>query len=110
MGTEDVYKRQDLMRPHPDFSLYGMSDRAIIDVADSMTAIKRLVFESGTLTMDELMDAIDSDFAGERGEEIRQMCIAQPKYGNDIPEADEMVKDISRRSACLLYTSSQLTS
>ncbi len=90
---------QDLMRPHPDFSLYGMSDRAIIDVADSMTAIKRLVFESGTLTMDELMDAIDSDFAGERGEEIRQMCIAQPKYGNDIPEADEMVKDISRRSA-----------
>lgn len=90
---------QDLMRPHPDFSLYGMSDRAIIDVADSMTAIKRLVFDSGALTMDELMEAIDSNFAGDRGEEIRQMCLKQPKYGNDIPEADEMVKNVSQRSA-----------
>ncbi len=90
---------QDLMRPHPDFSLYGMSDRAIIDVADSMTAIKHLVFDSGALTMDELMEAIDSNFAGNRGEEIRQMCLKQPKYGNDIPEADEMVKNVSQRSA-----------
>ncbi len=95
---------QDLTKAHPDYSMYGISDRAIIDVADSLLAVKHLVYDDKLLTMDELMDAIDSNFAGERGEEIRQMCLHQPKYGNDIEEADEMVKRISNRSAEIIYS------
>ena len=90
---------QDLTKAHPDYSMYGMSDRAIIDVADSFTALKRLVYEEKVLTMAEMMEALDSNFAGERGEEIRQLCLGQPKYGNDDPEADSMVKKVSDRSA-----------
>lgn len=95
---------QDLTKAHPDYSMYGISDRAIIDVADSLLAVKHLVYDDKLLTMDELMDAIDSNFAGERGEEIRQMCLHQPKYGNDIEEADEMVKRVSDRSAEIIYS------
>ncbi|MBR4744080.1 MAG: hypothetical protein IK082_07825 [Oscillospiraceae bacterium] len=94
---------QDLTKAHPDHSMFGVSDRAIIDVADSLLAVKHLVYDRKVLTMDELMDALDSNFAGERGEEIRQMCLREPKYGNDIPEADEMVKRISDRSASVIY-------
>ena len=90
---------QDVLVPHPDFSMFGISDRAVIDVADSLTAIKRLVFDNRELTMDELMDALDSDFSGERGEEIRQMCLSQPKFGNDIDEVDLMAKEVSAFSA-----------
>ena len=54
--------------------------------------------------MEELMEALDSNFAGERGEEIRRLCLRQPKYGNDIAEADEMVKRISDRSAEIIYS------
>jgi formate C-acetyltransferase len=93
---------QDLLKPHPDYSMFGISDRAIIDVADSMTALKKLVYESGTLSMSEMMEALDSNFAGERGEEIRQLCLRQPKYGNDLPEADELVKKISADSAQII--------
>ena len=36
----------------------------------------------------EMMDALNSNFVGPRGEEVRQMCLNQPKFGNDIDEAD----------------------
>ena len=90
---------QDVLIPHPDFSLYGISDRAIIDVADALIAVKKLVFEDKKLTMTELMDAINTDFAGPRGEEIRRMCLNAPKFGNDIDEVDLLAKDISAFSA-----------
>ena len=93
---------QDLTKAHPDYSLFGISDRAIIDVADSLTAVKKLVYEEKKLTMAELMEALDSNFAGERGEEIRQLCLSQPKYGNDDAEADAMVKRISDESARII--------
>ena len=90
---------QDLTFAHPDHAMFGISARAIIDVADSLLAVKHLVYDDRVLTMDELMNALDSNFEGERGMDIRNLCLRQPKYGNDIPEADEMVKRISDRSA-----------
>jgi pyruvate formate-lyase/glycerol dehydratase family glycyl radical enzyme len=89
---------QDLLIPHPDYSMFGISDRAIIDVADSLTAVKRLVFDEKKLTMDELLNTLDKNFEGPRGEEIRRMCLAQPKYGNDIDEVDTLAGKISKDS------------
>ena len=86
---------QDLLIPDPQHSQFGISDRAIIDVADSLIAVKKLVFEEKKLTMKELVDALDSNFEGARGEEIRQMCLKAPKFGNDIDEVDLLAKDIS---------------
>ena len=93
---------QDVMIAYPDYSLFGMSDRAIIDVADSMTAIRKLVFEEKKLTMAELLDALESNFEGENGEIVRQLCLRQPKYGNDDPEADALVARVSRDSANII--------
>jgi len=59
-------------------------------VADSLFAIKKLVFEDKTLTMKELLEVLKSDFEGK--EDLRQMLRNKiPKYGNDYPEVDEMV-------------------
>jgi formate C-acetyltransferase len=90
---------QDVLIPHPDFSMFGISDRAVIDVADSLLAVKKLVYDEGKLTMTELIDALDTNFEGMRGEEIRQLCLRQPKFGNDIDDADLMAKDVSAFSA-----------
>jgi formate C-acetyltransferase len=90
---------QDVLIPHPDFSMFGISDRAVIDVADALVAVRKLVFEDQKLTMTELMAALDSDFEGPRGEEIRQLCLCQPKFGNDLDEADLMAKEVSAFSA-----------
>jgi pyruvate-formate lyase len=89
---------QDLLVPHPGYSMFGISDRAIIDVADSLIAVKKLVFDTVTLTMGDLLDALDHNFSGTRGEDIRQMCLSQPKYGNDIDEVDLLVAKISKDS------------
>ncbi|MBQ1399585.1 MAG: hypothetical protein IIY83_03610 [Lachnospiraceae bacterium] len=93
---------RDLLIPMPCYSMYGISDRGIIDAADSMTAIRKLVFEDRTITMDELLQALDSNFEGPRGDEIRLMCLAAPKYGNDIPEVDQLASRISHDSATFI--------
>ena len=89
---------QDLLIPDPDSCMFGISDRAIIDVADSLIAVKKLVFDDRKLTMDELLKALESNFDGKRGEEVRQMCLAQPKFGNDLDEVDLLAKKIGEDS------------
>ncbi|MBI2909132.1 MAG: hypothetical protein HYX92_15920 [Chloroflexi bacterium] len=86
------------------YPLWHMKDRALVDVADSLTAIKQLVFDDRKLTLGELLEALDSDFGGEKGEEIRQMCLAAPKYGNDIDEADYMLRDVGKFSASVIMS------
>jgi len=61
-------------------------------VIDSLAAIRTLVFEEGKLTMRELLDALDKDFAGH--EAIRQLCLHAPKYGNNDPAVDQIGRDI----------------
>jgi pyruvate-formate lyase len=102
-GPNCMEKGQDILITDADHS-YGISDRAIVDTADSLLAIKKLVFDEKKLTMDELMNALDNNFEGKRGEEIRQMCLAAPKFGNDIDEADEMVRDVGQFSGSVIMS------
>jgi pyruvate-formate lyase len=102
-GPGCMEKGQDILITDADHS-YGISDRAIVDTADSLTAIKKLVFDEKKLSMDELMNALDNNFQGERGEEIRQMCLAAPKFGNDIDEADLMVREVGMFSGSVIMS------
>ena len=66
----------------------------IANLADSLAAIKKLVFEEHKLTTEELWHALETDFAGDEGERIRQMLINDaPKYGNDDDYVDQLVVD-----------------
>ena len=66
----------------------------IANLSDSLAAVKKLVFEEKRISTSELWSALQSDYAGERGEEIRQMLINDaPKYGNDDDYADKLVRD-----------------
>jgi formate C-acetyltransferase len=62
---------------------------ASTDVGDSLTAIKKLVFDDKKITMAELCDALDHNFEG--CENILQMLLKAPKFGNDDDYADEQV-------------------
>lgn len=93
---------QDTVDADPDHTLQGIGDRGIIDASDALYAVKHLVFDKQLLTMSELMDALDSDFADERGEEIRRMCLSAPKFGNDIEGPDLMARRVSDDSAAII--------
>jgi formate C-acetyltransferase len=62
---------------------------------DSLSAIKKCVFDDHKLTMEELNRTLNSDFEGFDGARVRQLLLKAPKYGNDLSEADAMVKLIT---------------
>lgn len=68
-------------------SLCGM-----VNVADSLAVIKKLVFEEKRATMKELKAALDANWEGY--EELRRMCLAVPKYGNDDDYVDKIAADM----------------
>lgn len=61
-------------------------------ITDALTAIRYHVFDHRTLTMDELLTALRTDFAGPY-ERLRQMLLNRtPKYGNDDDYADNVMR------------------
>lgn len=63
-------------------------------VIDSLVAVKKLVYDDKKLTMDELLEALDTNFEGK--EAIRQMCLNTPKYGNNDPYVDSVGLEIEK--------------
>ncbi|MBI5579847.1 MAG: glycyl radical protein [Deltaproteobacteria bacterium] len=69
-------------------------------VVDSLSAIKKLVFEEKKLTMSELLYALQNNFEGK--EDVRQLLMNVPCYGNNDPYADSIGKALDR--AALEFT------
>lgn len=64
----------------------------IANLADSLAAIKKLVFEEKSVTKEELWEALMTDWESERSQEIQQMILYDvPKYGNDDDYVDQLV-------------------
>jgi formate C-acetyltransferase len=71
-------------------------------VADSLMAMKHLIFEKKAITYKKLKECLKNDFEGVDGERIRQLCLAAPKYGNDLDEVDEIAAKIVETFAQLI--------
>lgn len=64
----------------------------IANMADSLAAIKKLVFEEKKITQEELWNAILDDFKSNENKKIQDMLINEaPKYGNDNDYVDKLV-------------------
>lgn len=58
------------------------------NTADSLAAIRRVVFEDRVCSLKELVAACDANFAGY--EPLRRRLLSAPKFGNDNEEVDAM--------------------
>jgi formate C-acetyltransferase len=64
----------------------------IANMADSLAAIKKLVFEEKKITPEQLWNAMKDDFTSEENQKIQRMLINDsPKYGNDDDYVDLLV-------------------
>ena len=64
----------------------------IADMADSLAAIKKLVFEERKITPAQLWDAIVDNFTSPENQRIQDMLINDaPKYGNDDDYVDALI-------------------
>jgi pyruvate formate-lyase/glycerol dehydratase family glycyl radical enzyme len=73
-----------------------VADRGITDVSDSLAAIKHLVFDTGKVAMGELLTALDTNWGN--ADDLRRMCLAAPKYGNDDPYVDDIFHHLSLKT------------
>ena len=61
-------------------------------MADSLAAIKKLVYEEKKITKQQLWDAILDNFQSPENKKIQEMLIEEaPKYGNDNDYVDNLV-------------------
>ena len=66
----------------------------LVDAADSLTAIRKLIFEDGVLSGDEMLEILAQNFQGYAAQ--RRMMMDCPKFGNDDEIADDMVVGLQK--------------
>lgn len=71
------------------YNLSGIQMIQIANLADSLAAIKQLVFEEKQVSKEELLQALETNFEG--NEILRSKLLYKvPKYGNDVDWVDKL--------------------
>jgi pyruvate-formate lyase len=65
-----------------------------INTSDALWAIKRLVFDEGRYTLEQVVAACDDDFAGPGEERLRLDLWHEDKYGNDLDGVDTLANEL----------------
>lgn len=79
------------------YNFTGPQGVGVANAGDSLTAIKKMVFDEKAITLKELHETLANNFEGQ--EDLRLMLVNRaPKYGNDDDYADEIAKE-----AALIY-------
>ncbi|MFX1332337.1 MAG: pyruvate formate lyase family protein, partial [Promethearchaeota archaeon] len=73
----------------------GIMGTGVAIVADSLSMLRKYVFDSADISMDEMLHTLERDYEGR--EEFRIRLENDPdKYGNDIEEVDFLARDTGR--------------
>jgi formate C-acetyltransferase len=82
-------KGKDLIQGGAIINSSGATIIGLADVADSLSAIQKVIFEEEAISFSELLGALDKDFEGYEALQKRLMNPDKtPKYGNEDPMAD----------------------
>lgn len=82
-------KGLDVTKGGAKYNLSGIQMIQVANLADSLAAIKKLVYDEKLMTKHELLESLQADF---KGHEITQTMLLNkvPKYGNDVKWVDEL--------------------
>lgn len=90
-----IERGKDVYEGGTDFNSSGIQAVGVTDVADSLFAINEVVFKNKQYTILEIIEAIDTNFEGEKNQQIRQTLLNVPKFGDDSSaEAAEWVTKV----------------
>ncbi|MBC5660551.1 formate C-acetyltransferase/glycerol dehydratase family glycyl radical enzyme [Anaerosacchariphilus sp. NSJ-68] len=80
---------RDCTRGGAKYNHIGINGVGTADVADSLNVIRHMIYETHSVSAEEVMEAMRTDFKDK--EILRQRFLNQvPKYGNDVDAADHM--------------------
>jgi formate C-acetyltransferase len=100
--TEDCIARgRDITDGGAVYNYHSICFLSTANTADSMMAVKKLVFEEGQVSPEDLLTALRCNFEGY--EPLRQMLLQRaPKYGNDNPKVDNLARRIDEHFIALM--------
>ncbi|MGI6072552.1 MAG: glycyl radical protein [Lachnospiraceae bacterium] len=75
------------------YSTHTTSICGVPNIADSLAALQKCVFEEKRYTMSQVIDVLDNNYEGDLGEEMLYHFSKAPKFGND----DDYVDSIASR-------------
>ncbi len=92
--TDDCIKRgRDITNGGAVYNYHSICFLGTANTADSLCAVKKLVFDDKKIKPEALLESLRTNFDG--GEHLRQLLLqGAPKYGNDAPEVDLMAKEV----------------
>jgi pyruvate formate-lyase/glycerol dehydratase family glycyl radical enzyme len=82
----------DRMMPFENGSALNLV--GMINVVDSMAAVKKLVFDENKISKRDLKAALDANWQGNGYKEIQKLCLKAPKYGNGDYYVDSIAKEL----------------
>ncbi|MCH3942185.1 MAG: formate C-acetyltransferase/glycerol dehydratase family glycyl radical enzyme [Atopobiaceae bacterium] len=89
--ADSMEKGADITAGGARYNPSGVQGVGTANLADSLYAIKRAVFEEKALSWEDLLAMLDRDWSGAGDEAWRQRLVTRyPKYGNDVDEVDEI--------------------
>lgn len=86
-----IQRGTDATAKGADYNFTWQALVGLVNVGDSLAAIKKTVFDDGRVSMPELIDALDANFVDH--DESQQLLRAAPKFGNDDDYVDLLAKD-----------------
>jgi pyruvate formate-lyase/glycerol dehydratase family glycyl radical enzyme len=93
-----IEKGRDFRKDGARYNFSGFLCHGVANVADSLAAIKKLVFEQERLEAKEVLEALRTNY--ESDPTIRLTLINHaPKYGNDDDYVDSIAEEVARRIA-----------
>ncbi|MFO7957549.1 MAG: pyruvate formate lyase family protein [Candidatus Brocadiia bacterium] len=88
-GIEDAV---DLTAGQPKYDPVGVTLKGLADIANSLCAVRRLVYKDGKLTLDEFRDVLRADWGGH--ESLRQRVLNEfPRFGCDQAETNALARE-----------------
>ena len=82
----------NMWRGGAKYNNFGSHGAGIANAADALAAVKKLVFDEKTVSAEELVTALNNDFAD--AEELRHALLSCPKMGNNDDYVDSIASEI----------------
>lgn len=88
-----IEKEQDVIRGGARYTVWHVMGEAVANAIDAMSAVKKFVFDERSVTMDELLTALEAGWKGHENLR-RQFATGAPGFANDDDYADEIGREM----------------
>lgn len=96
-----IENAKDMTQGGANYQFHAIGGGGLGTTVDSLAAIKKFVFEEKSITMSELVTALQTNF--KENEPLRQLLLNGPKYGNDDDYVDIIAVEIMDKFCDMVY-------